>query len=295
MTAATKRTTVNDPAVIEHDGVQARKMAITPELAQHWLDTANTHNRPINGHNLRRYTVEMSEGRWHPLLGEPIALAEDGTLLNGQHRLLAVVNSGTTQVFLVLGGLPQVTQDAMDAGALRKAGQQFGLRGWKNGTTVAAAARLLLQWERKAVLSDVYRPSTEELTAFGDTHRTDLVEAVAIGLRVRRSVPLLAPVTSAVAFASFELAAANPHRLTLNEAHGFFEALETGANLDKGHPILTLRATATRRRANQVRTSTPRELFAVVRTWNAWRRNESLDKIQLPKGGALTDEHFEMI
>ena len=43
--------------------------------------------------------------------GEPIQIAEDGTLLNGQHRLNAVIESGATVPMLVVRGLPKRRDD----------------------------------------------------------------------------------------------------------------------------------------------------------------------------------------
>lgn len=281
--------------VIQNGDVEIRAMRITPEMAADILDHVNTHNRPVNHHTLAKYTVEMREGRWHDLIGEPISFDKEGTLLNGQHRLMAIRDSGKTQTLTVLSGLETATQDAMDAGAIRQAGQQLALRGWKNAAKSAAVARVLLQWQRGALVSDVFRPSTEITVGFAEQHRDLMETAVTIGIKVRKTVPILPAVTGAAAFRAFTMAAEHPHRLTAEEVREFFSSLETGANLGTHHPILTLRTTAVRRAANKARGTTPRELFNVVRAWNAWRKEETLEKLQLPKGGVITAEHLVMI
>lgn len=290
-----RRATPKPDPVIKHQAIEVRAINITPDVAAHWLEMANTHNRPLKAHTVTKYTREMTEGRWRPLIGEPISFSENGTILNGQHRLWAIVKSGRAQMMLVLGGLEMNTQDAMDAGAVRVAGQQLALHGWKNATGASATSRLLLQWRGGGLFSDVYRPSTAEVVTFAEQHRDALAAATATGIRVRKTTPILVPVTSAVAFTAYEMALENPHRFTLEKTAEFFTALETGANLPTHHPILTLRATATRRAANKVRTSAARELFNVVRAWNAWRTGETLEKLQAPKGGVITDDHLVMI
>lgn len=280
--------------VIRDGQREVRAINITPDLAAQWLELANTHNRPLKAHTVTKYTREMAEGRWEALVGEPISFSIEGTILNGQHRLWAIVKSGKAQVMLVLGGLPDKAQDSMDAGAVRVAGQQLALHGWKNATQASATSRLLLQWRGGSLFSDVYRPSTAEVVTFAEQHRDALAAATATGIRVRKTTPILVPVTAAVAFTAYEMAIDNPHRFTLEKATEFFTALETGANLPTHHPILTLRATASRRAANKVRTSAARELFNVVRAWNAWRTGETLEKLQAPKGGIITDDHLVM-
>ena len=60
---------------------------ITPELAHEWLGF-NTHNRNIRQRIVTAYAADMTGGDWQ-WNGESIKFAEDGTLLDGQHRLAA--------------------------------------------------------------------------------------------------------------------------------------------------------------------------------------------------------------
>jgi hypothetical protein len=46
-------------------------------------------NRDIRPGRVEEYGEEMEAGRWHDLLSDPIAITEDGHVVNGQHRLAA--------------------------------------------------------------------------------------------------------------------------------------------------------------------------------------------------------------
>lgn len=67
---------------------------IEPEIANIML-ARNASNRRVNNRRVARYAKTMEEGEWK-LTGQPIIVTEDGVIIDGQHRLLAVVSSGAT-------------------------------------------------------------------------------------------------------------------------------------------------------------------------------------------------------
>ena len=77
-------------------------MDVTPELAQAWLKQ-NTFNRPISAPTVRRYASDMSNGRWK-LNHQGLAFSEEGVLVDGQHRLMAIVKADSTVKMMVTWG-----------------------------------------------------------------------------------------------------------------------------------------------------------------------------------------------
>lgn len=67
---------------------------VTPALAKQWLEK-NTNNRNVNFAKVKKMAKDMREGHWDTT-HQGIAIATDGTLVDGQHRLMAVVESGVT-------------------------------------------------------------------------------------------------------------------------------------------------------------------------------------------------------
>lgn len=93
---------------------------ITPEKAANYLQR-NTNNRPLRKSLVALLAREMQLGRWK-LTHQGIAFNCNGTLLDGQHRLAAVVESGTAVRMLVTHGVATEDQLVMDDHAKRSLG-----------------------------------------------------------------------------------------------------------------------------------------------------------------------------
>ena len=72
--------------------MDARQLIVSPFLAQKILKE-NICNRKISEKMVLIYAKDMSEGRWKTKTGEFIKISKTKRLLDGQHRLLAVINS----------------------------------------------------------------------------------------------------------------------------------------------------------------------------------------------------------
>lgn len=75
------------------------EMVITPEIAEEMLKH-NTNNRSPRTSWVSALASDMKEGNWE-LTPTPIVFLKDGTLLDGQQRLMAVVKSGVACKFMV--------------------------------------------------------------------------------------------------------------------------------------------------------------------------------------------------
>lgn len=71
-----------------------RLVAISPKLAEEWLQR-NTSNRPLDNRLINRLINSLENKEWI-LNGETITFSNDGVLLQGQHRLHAIWQSGVT-------------------------------------------------------------------------------------------------------------------------------------------------------------------------------------------------------
>lgn len=277
---------------LHYNGRTVRLLTVNPKLAQTWLDSVNTRNRSINPRRVDEYARAMMSDKW--VIGnDAIVFDHGGQLVNGQHRLSAVVKSKTTQVFVVIEGVDPEDQNIMDAGMARRAGQQLHIAGWKNGSTVASISRVLLRWNTGSMLSE-YRPTIQEISLFAGMWPTRLEVSTEHAMRVCRRVELSRALVGAAAFTAYALAAAEPERLTVEAVAEFFELLETGANMPADHPIMVLRDRAGRYRRERIKQSEANQLYDLVRTWNAHRKGERFVKLQSPPGGVITPKHLTM-
>jgi len=92
------------------------KTQISPKVARVLLK-GNTHNRRTRSRKVKEFSYEMKRGSW--LVGQPLMFSQNGILLDGQHRLAAVVASGCTVEFNVLFNMEQEVQVCLDKGAKR--------------------------------------------------------------------------------------------------------------------------------------------------------------------------------
>ncbi|MEI8289839.1 MAG: hypothetical protein WCH99_10225 [Verrucomicrobiota bacterium] len=104
---------------------------VTPELAVEWL-ARNVKNRKVKGRMLEGYTMDMKNGAWLTT-HEGIAFDADHNLTDGQHRLLAIVESKATVLLLVSTGWPvaqgkKKTMDVVNMGANRSLADQLHLQ-----------------------------------------------------------------------------------------------------------------------------------------------------------------------
>ncbi len=90
---------------------------ISPTLAFAYLKT-NKNNRNVREMVVDAYAREMLAGNW-VLQHQGIAFNENGDLVDGQHRLRAIIKSGCTVVMTVTRGLPVNCVTGIDVGAKR--------------------------------------------------------------------------------------------------------------------------------------------------------------------------------
>lgn len=263
--------TLNDPKIT------ATFVAITPEIAARWLQS-NTRNRNLRQSDLDRYKRDMIAGRWH-LDGMPIQFGTDGTLLNGQHRLTAIVETGVTVVILVVRGVAPEAQSVMDTGRRRTAADALAINGHKNTPMVAATALLHLSVCADKI-DQKYEVSHEEILECidgnpGITHACEVMKNYAR----RTDCP-----PSIVAYSYFILSQLDP-----TDAFEFWVSAAEKVGLAEGDPVIALTNRFAEARRNRERLPRRTYLSLIYRAWNARRAGKSMRFIRVnsPKGGLV--------
>lgn len=112
---------------------------ITPDVAKLYLGS-NISNRRVSRERVSYLAEQMKSGEWE-ISNDAICFDEDGALINGQHRLLALIEYGQPLQFLVGRGYNRDVFTIMDTGKNRSAGDVFYINGVKNSTNTAAMVR----------------------------------------------------------------------------------------------------------------------------------------------------------
>lgn len=88
----------------------------------------------------------IERGEWTPD-GNPIRVSADGVLLDGQHRLAAIVEAGIAVPVVILTGLSAESQLVMDSGKARSFHDYLTIRGIGDAHQMAATTSLLWNYE----------------------------------------------------------------------------------------------------------------------------------------------------
>lgn len=295
--------------------VQTHLVYLDASDARNILGT-NVHNR--NPKQKRAcYYDDMVNCRW-VFNGEPIKFAYDKSrtvkpfsikqsnheelkfgahevLLDGGNRMLALAateGSGIRLPFLVIRGLRPEAQETMDQGVKRSAADKLKLAGVNVDGSMTAAINLIIGWQDKRLhghrVSENVFATESEIVEWGKSHRAAvdyMREASAKGWGKHINTSPSVVLATAYMFS----------RTDEDDADFFFSAMRSGANLEEGNPILTLRRKLDRIK-EQSRTPgsrgkevSRRELiYYFTLTWNAWRKEKSISRLSLPKGGQWT-------
>jgi len=92
---------------------------ITPEYASEVLRLQNGRNRTIREYRVVNLAFAMENGQWKTESNDAICFDTNGQLINGQHRLSAVVLTGKPIEMLVGRNLPSESFSVIDTGAKR--------------------------------------------------------------------------------------------------------------------------------------------------------------------------------
>lgn len=264
-------TTLSVPA--SGDVPQIEIIAVTPELAAKWLKQ-NTSNRHLRKRAIADYARDMVAGKWR-LNGEAIKFATDGTLLDGQHRLHAVIESGVAIPFLVVTGLANETQETMDAGRKRSAADAFGLRGEAHATVLASVLKRIWMWDQGDLkFNGSAIPTTAECTELLK-RKPEIYRSVEIAVRTHQAFRYVPQSVIGTAHHLFS-------RIDADATVWFFARVGDGAELSSGHPVLALRSRVMTDRADRRRTPDYQHMAYLVRAWNALRVDRPLTRILQP-------------
>jgi hypothetical protein len=221
---------------------QAAVERVSPRKARSLL-AHNGRNRNLRPERVRELSGAMRRGEWE-LNGETIKIADDGTLLDGQHRLEAIVHSGVTIESVVVRGLPIVAQDTIDTGRKRRLADVLSLEGYPDANALAAALNVLHRFrnDQRIDYSRGAAPTAQQALALLAANQ-GLIESVRVARGVTKAIGGPMGVFAAL---HHEFGRVDPDAAT-----EFFERLEDAVSLTRSDPLRHLRNHLTRPRNNR--------------------------------------------
>lgn len=113
---------------------EIKEIIMTPEMAKTYLE-ANVSNRPLRRRRVMEYAKAMETGEWSSDVVDPICISVNGNLMNGQHRLMAIIMSNKSIPMYIQYGLPEDHYKYIDSGLPRNLADRINV---VNRTNVAS-------------------------------------------------------------------------------------------------------------------------------------------------------------
>ena len=213
--------------------IKTKIITVTPKDAEGYLANM-VNNRPRRGRHLTKLSASIGRGDWG-MTGQPIIFTSSGKLLDGQHRMRAVISSGKAVEFLAVYGVDESMYSKIDDCAPRSTSD--AMVGVPNGKVVAGAVRHIFAELKAAPGSQItvsnHPITNEQAVAIKDQHQ-DIIECASVIAGLKRCKSLMG--ASVATYCLFRMRSDN--EILADE---FMQKIHTGEGLAARSPILRLR------------------------------------------------------
>lgn len=258
---------------------------VSPKMAEEWLcDKAL--NRNFSDLRARQYATDMASGNWE-LNGVPIIFDTTGKLVDGQHRLDAIVRSKSRQKMVIVRGVNNHAMTTIDTGMSRRLKDFLQIRGEKNATVLAAIISHVQRWDRyQTFLISNYAhqlPSIQQSLDFFDRYADDFRVAAAFGVARKKRSLLTDSVIGAlkIIFDSIDE----------EDSLDFFERLSAGTDMSEGHPIMALRRRLLDNKMSRDKLTSATKAALTIKAWNAYREGREVPRLGWRAGGKAPEDY----
>ena len=166
---------------------------VDPVLATQWLAKNAQHNRPMRKTTVAGYAQQMQAGQWH-LTHQGVAFDVSGMLIDGQHRLAAVVQANAVVPMMVTFDAPAMSFESLDCGIKRTVADRLVM----DARVVAALSGAIRIAKDKNARVPEHEVRALSLTTFGQITST-ICESNSKHVKVFSSSPIV--IAAAVACA----------------------------------------------------------------------------------------------
>lgn len=247
---------------------------VDPALAAEMLEK-NRSNRRLNRGLVEAYARDMRADNWH-LTGEAIKFDTADCLIDGQHRLSAVITSGRAVRMTIVEGLDPEAQRVMDTGRKRTVADALAIGGHSYSNVKSAAARLAMREPAVGYVQQALpAPTASEVLEFIQAFDAEMEEAAPHGTEMGKMLHV-APSTICVAW--MRLA-----QVDRNATSEFFYSLYEQRTNGQGDPRLALVRALNNLSGQKIKQR--EHLSLIFRAWNAWRQGRSMATLRLRSNG----------
>jgi len=214
--------------------IDAKLETIGPDQAKQILRLNTENFRKPDKTRVDSYAKEMLSGNWQ-INGDTIKI-NGRVLLDGQHRLMAIVKSKVSIQTIVVRGL-ETDGKTIDRGKPRSISQWCSHNGIKNAKIIASSAKLCVAYEK-----GMWGKKTIQANDIIDSEIFDFIENNNTGLQFCVRAAVRVKVVSGSMLAALLYVGCEARDPMENEMAAWFcKALSTGENLTEEDSVLHLR------------------------------------------------------
>ncbi len=265
----------------------AKLQRITPTTAKKWLAELNYEdNRNINERKVQFLARQLESGHWM-INGATVCFDVEGQMIDGQHRLSAIVMAKKAAETFVVRNLETAAYTTIDQGWKRSHAQVLGATGVKWAGQVVAACRFIWLFETDGIIMKKKIPETsiDEIVLVLE-YKPEITAAVELVMMNKINRLLNGGLAAYAAW----------HFLKIDneKATEFFTRLSDGVGLAKGSPILVLRDRLMKGKAEKTSWNSMEVFSFIVRAWNAHHAGKKITVLRLKTRGRGGSKEIEL-
>jgi hypothetical protein len=247
---------------------------VNPERAKQYLEK-NLNNRNLRPRIVTFFADQMSKGIWLEDNGDTIRISKSGVLLDGQHRLSAIVKSGISLKLTIAYDIVDNAFEFIDIGTARHAGDVLSISGVKKPNVMASIIKDYNGLKHGVSSGQkTIRLSNHEVL---EIYKTDPEKYDFISKKAMHLYSSFNGVVTPSVLGSYYLYLKDYSAKRVDE---FFEKLCTGANIDIDDPIMILRNKLLFYKTQPDKSmSTAMRYAFIVKTWNNYLRGKKTKRL----------------
>lgn len=256
---------------------------ITPQKAQEYL-AMNKNNRKLMSGVVDSYAQDLKEGKW--IIGtSTICFDINGNLIDGQHRLSAIIKAGIPVRMEVKRNLSEDAFKAMDIGKVRQPKDMFNIAGVNNYQNLSGLIRTTLQFEQESFSRKAKRMSNPELWEVYSMMADKYDEAGKIGNVYYSQFRDISVSYWGAMYLHLTLTKKHPSEKVIR----FFDELSDKISTENDTLRLFRKKLRNMKELSGSISRSPVFLVLLIRTWNAWITKNYKAKLppQLKEGEEL--------
>jgi hypothetical protein len=246
--------------------MEFKRTLITPSLAKQILEK-NIKNRRIKQPTIDRYVKDMIIGKWKEDTAEVIKISKSGVVLDGQHRLTALIKANINLFFHIAYDIDDSVYTVLDSGSLRSSSDSFKIEGIKLSNIVPSIINThdqliknKIHLKRKDLCTDSLLEIYYQRQRFWDDTSNKSINWY------QNFSKILSPSIIGGVYARI-------YDINEDKAFKFMNELCTGSEITN-NTILLLRQKLISDKLSQRRLSTENKLALIIKTWLFYKDNK---------------------